>query len=127
MEPAVLGLGSILLRPLPLLLPAVSEVSNSLQPGVLLFSCGGRSHQEEELRSSLRVQNLDLMLEDTPRHQPHHTTRKGFNGEPAFLVVVVLGWAWANYGPRAICGPLKLLIWLAKLEEMISKVSKSKK
>lgn len=58
---------------------AVSEVSNSLQPDVLLFSCGGRSHQEEELRSSLRVQNLDLMLEDTPRHQPHHTTRKGFN------------------------------------------------
>lgn len=85
----------------------MSEVSSSMQSHVLLFSCGGQSHQEEALRSSLRVQNLDVMLETSPRHQPHRTTRKGFNGEPARLVVVlvmvvVVGQRCRSYDPLEV-------------------------
>lgn len=52
----------------------------------------------------LRVQNLDVMLANSPKHQPHRTTRKGFNGEPARLVVLtVRGQVGANWAPGAFC------------------------
>ncbi|XP_041641255.1 long-chain fatty acid transport protein 1-like [Cheilinus undulatus] len=56
---------------------AVSEVRDSLQPDLLLFISGGRDDEEEPCR--LRVQNLDTLLNRSPKHQPNHTLKKDFN------------------------------------------------
>lgn len=53
----------------------MSEVSGSLQAGMVLFSSG------EEKLGSLRVQSLDDLLDCSPKHPPQHTLRKDFNGE----------------------------------------------
>ncbi|XP_034451524.1 long-chain fatty acid transport protein 1-like [Hippoglossus hippoglossus] len=69
---------------------AVSEVSSSLQPSMVLFSCGEQRQQqqqqqqqqeeEEEVKlRSLRVQNLDALLASSPKHPPNYTLRKEFN------------------------------------------------
>ncbi|XP_029291668.1 long-chain fatty acid transport protein 1-like isoform X1 [Cottoperca gobio] len=56
---------------------AVSEVSGSLQPHMVLFS-SGEQDEEEEL-CSLQVQNLDALLDGSPKHPPRYTLRKAFN------------------------------------------------
>lgn len=59
-------------------LPAVSEVSGSLQPSMVLFSYG---EQEDEVKiCNLRAQSLDALLDRSPKHPPNYTLRKGFNG-----------------------------------------------
>lgn len=60
-------------------LPAVSEVSDSLQPGMVLFSSGDRDNEVK--LCGLQVQSLDALLEHAPKHPPHYTSRKEFNGE----------------------------------------------
>lgn len=40
-------------------------------------------------------------------------------------LVTIRDQAWANYGPRAICGPWSFLIWPTELEQIILMVSKS--
>lgn len=64
--------------------PAVSEVSSSLQAGMVLFSYG---EQEEKVNIySLRAQSLDVLLDRSPKHPPSYTLRKGFNGEALHAV-----------------------------------------
>lgn len=60
-------------------LPAVSEVSGSLQPDMVFFSSGERD--DDEMLRSLQVQSLDALLDRSPKHPPNYTLRKGFNGE----------------------------------------------
>lgn len=60
-------------------LPAVSEVSGSLKPRVVLF-CAGEWDAEEK-SCSRQVQKLDALLERSPKHPPRRTLRKDFNGE----------------------------------------------
>uniref|UniRef100_A0A3Q1JI98 Very long-chain fatty acid transport protein n=1 Tax=Anabas testudineus TaxID=64144 RepID=A0A3Q1JI98_ANATE len=56
---------------------AVSEVSGSLQPSMVLFSYG---EQEDEVKiCNLRAQSLDALLDRSPKHPPNYTLRKGFN------------------------------------------------
>ncbi|KAM8879303.1 long-chain fatty acid transport protein 1-like [Spinachia spinachia] len=62
---------------------AVSEVSDSLQPHVVLF-CTGEWDAEEKLCSRL-VQRLDALLELSPRHSPRYTLRKDFNGRLFYI------------------------------------------
>lgn len=69
-------------------LPAVSEVSGSLQPDTVLFSRGQRD--PEEKLGGRGVQSLDAMLDRSPRHPPRYTTRKGFNGEAVFIVMLCI-------------------------------------
>lgn len=59
--------------------PALSGVSDSLQPDMVLFSSG--EQDDDEKLGSLRVQNLAVLLDGFPKHPPHYTTRKDFNGE----------------------------------------------
>lgn len=54
---------------------AVSEVTQSLQSELLLFSCG-REHREI---NTLQSQNLDKMLSQSPRQKPDYTLKKDFN------------------------------------------------
>lgn len=56
---------------------AVSEVSGSLQPDMVLFSSGERD--DDEMLRSLQVQSLDALLDRSPKHPPNYTLRKGFN------------------------------------------------
>lgn len=42
-----------------------------------------------------------------------------------WILFNIITQAWANYGPGAIMGPIKLFIWSAKIEEIILLVSKS--
>ncbi|XP_070711238.1 long-chain fatty acid transport protein 1-like [Pempheris klunzingeri] len=56
---------------------AVSEVSGSLQPDMVLFSSGELADEEE--LCSLQVQSLDTLLDRSPKHPPCHTVRKDFN------------------------------------------------
>ncbi|KAM3624291.1 uncharacterized protein V6R79_021627 [Siganus canaliculatus] len=56
---------------------AVSEVSSSLEPDMVLFSTGQCS--PEEKLGDHRVQSLDHILDQLPKHPPEYTTRKGFN------------------------------------------------
>ncbi|XP_075946886.1 long-chain fatty acid transport protein 1-like [Anarhichas minor] len=56
---------------------AVSEVSDSLQPHMVLFGSG--EQDGEEKLCSLRVQSLDALLDRSPKHPPRHTLRKDFN------------------------------------------------
>ncbi|XP_073323630.1 long-chain fatty acid transport protein 1-like [Pagrus major] len=56
---------------------ALSEVSSSLQPDMVLFSSGERD--DDEKLDGLRVQNLDVLLDRSPKHPPDYTTRKEFN------------------------------------------------
>ncbi|XP_069386374.1 long-chain fatty acid transport protein 1-like [Paralichthys olivaceus] len=61
---------------------AVSEVSSSLQPSMVLFSSGEQQQQQEEKEvklHSLSVQNLDALLACSPKHPPNFTLRKEFN------------------------------------------------
>ncbi|XP_029031173.1 long-chain fatty acid transport protein 1-like [Betta splendens] len=57
---------------------AVCEVSGSLQPDMVLFSCGERQEDGGNLWS-LRVQSLDALLARCPKQPPSYTLRKGFN------------------------------------------------
>lgn len=61
----------------------MSEVSGSLQPDTVLFSCGERD--PEEKLGGRGVQSLDAVLDRSPRHPPRYATRKGFNGEADFM------------------------------------------
>lgn len=61
------------------LLPAVSEVSGSLQPDMALF-CSGDCDEEEKL-SGPKVQSLDSLLDRSPTHPPRYIPRKEFSGE----------------------------------------------
>ncbi|XP_019119427.2 long-chain fatty acid transport protein 1 [Larimichthys crocea] len=56
---------------------AVSEVSDSLQPGMVLFSSGDRDNEVK--LCGLQVQSLDTLLEHAPKHPPHYRSRKEFN------------------------------------------------
>ncbi|XP_044046182.1 long-chain fatty acid transport protein 1-like [Siniperca chuatsi] len=58
---------------------AVSEVSGSLQPVLVLFSSGQRDDKDKPSPSPIQVQSLDALLERSPKHPPHYTLRKGFN------------------------------------------------
>lgn len=65
-------------------LPAVSEVSSSLQPSMVLFIYG---EQEDKVNiCSLHAQNLDALLGDSPKHPPNYPLRKSFNGEALHTV-----------------------------------------
>ncbi|KAK2815878.1 hypothetical protein Q5P01_026345 [Channa striata] len=56
---------------------AVREVSSSLQHNMVLFSCG---EQEDEAKfCNFQAQNLDTLLDCSPKHPPNYTLRKGFN------------------------------------------------
>lgn len=61
-------------------LSAVSEVSGSLQPDMVLFSSGEQGNEEK--LCSLKAQSLDSLLACSPKHPPKYTLRKKFNGEP---------------------------------------------
>uniref|UniRef100_A0A8C9YHU4 Very long-chain fatty acid transport protein n=1 Tax=Sander lucioperca TaxID=283035 RepID=A0A8C9YHU4_SANLU len=75
---------------------AVSEVSGSLQPQMVLFSSGERDNEQK--LCSLQIQSLDALLDRSPKHPPHsepHTTFKlfyiytsGTTGMPKAAVVV---------------------------------------
>ncbi|XP_042341828.1 long-chain fatty acid transport protein 1-like [Plectropomus leopardus] len=56
---------------------AVSEVSASLHPNMVLFSSG--EQDDEEALRSLQVQSLDTLLDRAPAHPPRYTLRKDFN------------------------------------------------
>ncbi|XP_068448513.1 long-chain fatty acid transport protein 1-like [Clinocottus analis] len=56
---------------------AVSEVSDSLQPHMALFSSGGPDGEEK--LCSLQAQSLDVLLDRSPKHAPRYTLRKHFN------------------------------------------------
>uniref|UniRef100_A0A8C4IJS2 Long-chain-fatty-acid--CoA ligase n=1 Tax=Dicentrarchus labrax TaxID=13489 RepID=A0A8C4IJS2_DICLA len=56
---------------------AVSEVSDSLQPNMVLFSSG--EHDDEEKLCSFQVQSLDTLLDHSPKHPPRYTLKKEFN------------------------------------------------
>ncbi|XP_071783781.2 long-chain fatty acid transport protein 1-like [Centroberyx gerrardi] len=56
---------------------AVSEVSDSLEPSMVLFSSG--DPDDEDKLSSLPVQSLDPLLACCPTDPPQYTLRKGFN------------------------------------------------
>ncbi|XP_076004304.1 long-chain fatty acid transport protein 1-like isoform X2 [Genypterus blacodes] len=56
---------------------AVSQVSDSWQPCMLLFSIG--QQDDDDKLHSLPVQNLDPLLACSPKHPPQHTLRKEFN------------------------------------------------
>ncbi|XP_035516338.1 long-chain fatty acid transport protein 1-like [Morone saxatilis] len=56
---------------------AVSEVSDSLQPDMVLFSSGERD--DEEKLCSFKVQSLDTLLDRSPKHPPRYTLKKEFN------------------------------------------------
>ncbi|XP_037328227.2 long-chain fatty acid transport protein 1-like [Pungitius pungitius] len=56
---------------------AVSEVSDSLQPRVVLFCTGERDAEVKPC--SRQVQKLDALLERSPRHPPRYALRKDFN------------------------------------------------
>uniref|UniRef100_A0A8C2WGV8 long-chain-fatty-acid--CoA ligase n=1 Tax=Cyclopterus lumpus TaxID=8103 RepID=A0A8C2WGV8_CYCLU len=56
---------------------AVSEVSGSLQPHMVLFS-SGEPDGEEDL-CILQAQSLDTLLDRSPKHPPRYTLRKDFN------------------------------------------------
>ncbi|XP_071361338.1 long-chain fatty acid transport protein 1-like isoform X3 [Trachinotus anak] len=56
---------------------AVSEVSSSLQPSMVLFSSG---EQQDKVRlCSLHAQNLDALLASSPKHPTNYALRKDFN------------------------------------------------
>ncbi|XP_054460672.1 long-chain fatty acid transport protein 1-like [Anoplopoma fimbria] len=55
----------------------VAEVTESLQPHMVLF-IRGELDGEEKL-CSLQVQNLDALLDRSPKHPPQYTLRKDFN------------------------------------------------
>uniref|UniRef100_A0A665WLC1 Long-chain-fatty-acid--CoA ligase n=1 Tax=Echeneis naucrates TaxID=173247 RepID=A0A665WLC1_ECHNA len=56
---------------------AVSEVSNALQPSMVLFSSG--EQQEEMKLCSLHLHSLDPLMARAPTHPPNYTLRKDFN------------------------------------------------
>ncbi|CAN9510078.1 unnamed protein product [Ophioblennius macclurei] len=56
---------------------AVSEVVDSLQPGMVLFGVG--EQKDEETLSNLRVQSLDALLSRSPTHPPAYKLRKEFH------------------------------------------------
>ncbi|KAL6110349.1 slc27a1 [Pungitius sinensis] len=56
---------------------AVSEVSDSLQPRVVLFCTGERDAEVKPC--SRQVQKLDALLERSPKHPPRYALRKDFN------------------------------------------------
>uniref|UniRef100_A0A8C9YDD6 long-chain-fatty-acid--CoA ligase n=1 Tax=Sander lucioperca TaxID=283035 RepID=A0A8C9YDD6_SANLU len=56
---------------------AVSEVSGSLQPQMVLFSSGERDNEQK--LCSLQIQSLDALLDRSPKHPPRYTLRKNFN------------------------------------------------
>lgn len=62
-------------------LAAVSEVSGSLQPDMVLFSSGERDSEEKFCRPN--VQSLDALLDHSPTYPPRYSLRKKFNGEAA--------------------------------------------
>ncbi|XP_059191959.1 long-chain fatty acid transport protein 1-like isoform X2 [Centropristis striata] len=62
---------------------AVSEVKDSLQPDMVLFS-SGEKHDEEDLHS-LQVQNLDSLLDGSPKHPPQYTLKKDFNDKLFYI------------------------------------------
>lgn len=53
----------------------VSEVSDSLQSGMLLFSCG----PQQKTLNNLHTQSLDDQLSRSPKHPPNYTLKKEFN------------------------------------------------
>lgn len=68
----------------------MSEVSDSLQSGMLLFSCG----PQQKTLNNLHTQSLDDQLSRSPKHPPNYTLKKEFNGEglrisqvPVYLIV----------------------------------------
>ncbi|KAG7223730.1 hypothetical protein INR49_026412, partial [Caranx melampygus] len=62
---------------------ALSEVSSSLQPSMVLFSSG--EQQTEEKLGSLRVQSLDALLAASPMHPTNYTLRKEFNDRLLYI------------------------------------------
>ncbi|KAF7654930.1 hypothetical protein LDENG_00063290 [Lucifuga dentata] len=56
---------------------AVSEVSNSLQPNMVLFSTA--EQEDDERLCSFPAQSLDTLLACSPKHAPQYTLRKEFN------------------------------------------------
>ncbi|XP_033480303.2 long-chain fatty acid transport protein 1-like [Epinephelus lanceolatus] len=56
---------------------AVSEVSGSLQPHMVLFSSGEQGDEEE--LPNLQVQSLNALLDRSPKHPPRYTLTKDFN------------------------------------------------
>ncbi|XP_040042945.2 long-chain fatty acid transport protein 1-like [Gasterosteus aculeatus] len=62
---------------------AVSEVSGSLKPRVVLF-CAGEWDAEEK-SCSRQVQKLDALLERSPKHPPRRTLKKDFNGRLFYI------------------------------------------
>lgn len=56
---------------------AVSQVIDSLQPGLVLFSVG--EDQDEETLSNRQAQNLDTLLSRSPTHPPSYKLKKEFH------------------------------------------------
>ncbi|KAM7393912.1 hypothetical protein PAMP_020748 [Pampus punctatissimus] len=56
---------------------AMSEVSDSLQPDMVLFSSGEQDNGEK--LCSLQAQSLDALLACSPKHPPNYTLMKNFN------------------------------------------------